>query len=228
MTDASLDRKFSTYTEADAFMKGASHFATKSSKIKYYGVAVGHVPGVYTDWTSVQAQIKNCKGANQKAFATREEAQTYVEKFKRGASAPISLRGDLSETSSLAAGKMDKSVESAPKKQKKEPALPASLMTNGDMKFETGMGPLPPDAVDGFDPTIKLDPDTGKIRVKTHEELNATKLQPTGDFSGPIVVHTDGSSLGNGRTGAVGGVGVYFGPNDTRSVSSSLLSYVRV
>ncbi|KAF1831705.1 ribonuclease H-like protein [Decorospora gaudefroyi] len=204
-------------------MKGTSSFSAKPGKMKYYGVAVGHVPGVYTDWASVQAQIKACKGANQKAFSTREEAQAYVDGFRRGSSAPISLRGDLSETSSLATRKMDKNVESAPKRQKKETAPPAPATMNGDVKMEPGMGLLPLDAVDGFDTGIKLDPDTGRIRIKSEAELNATKRQPTGDFSGPIVVYTDGSSLGNGGIGAVGGVGVYFGPNDlSRNVSEPL------
>ncbi|KAK9467129.1 ribonuclease H-like domain-containing protein [Lipomyces arxii] len=38
----------------------------------------------------------------------------------------------------------------------------------------------------------------------------------------PTVVYTDGSALGNGRNGARGGVGVYFGENDSRNVSRSL------
>ena len=137
-----------------------------------------------------------------------------MKEGKRDASAPISLRGDLSETSSLPADKTSKVCGHASKKQKKEDGLP--LVANGEIKWEPGLGPLPPDAEDGFDSTLKLDADTGVIRYKTEQELSATKLQPTGDFSGPIVVYTDGSSLGNGRVGAVGGVGVYFGPNDNR------------
>ena len=212
----SVDKSFSTLTEAEAFLRDASSSSTKSSKAeKFYGVAIGHVPGVYTDYASVQAQVTNCSGAKQQAFATRQEAQAFVNEFKRDGSAPISLRGDLSEASSLTTGKGSKASDNPPKKQKKNDTAPPAL-TNGDIKWEPGMGPLPPDAVDGFDPTIKLDPDTGELRLKTEEELSGTKLQPTGDFSGPIHVYTDGSSLGNGRVGAVGGVGVYFGANDER------------
>jgi ribonuclease HI len=175
------------------------------------------VPGVYTDYASVQAQTRNCAGAKQQSFSTREEAQAFVNDFRRDASAPISLRGDLSEISSLTASKGSKSSENPPKKQKKNDAA-APILTNGDIKYEPGMGPLPEDAEDGFDSTLKLDPETGNIRHKTEEELSRTKLQPTGDFAGVISVYTDGSSLGNGKVGAVGGVGVYFGPNDSRSV----------
>tara|TARA_R110002003_G_scaffold120_3_gene10614 strand:+ start:9303 stop:10052 length:750 start_codon:yes stop_codon:yes gene_type:complete len=215
------DKSFPTLTEAEAFMKGATGSASKSPKSsKFYGVAIGHVPGVYTDYSSVQAQTKNCPGAKHKSFATREEAQAFVNEFKRDASAPISLRGDLSETSSLAAGKGCKVGDNTSKHQKTtEEAVPSH--TNGDIKWEPGLGPLPPGAEDGFDPTLKLDAETGNISFKTEEEQNRTKRQPTGDFTGCINVYTDGSSLGNGQLGAVGGVGVYFGPNDSRLVSDA-------
>ncbi|KAF2845368.1 hypothetical protein T440DRAFT_483448 [Plenodomus tracheiphilus IPT5] len=216
-------KKFDTYAEAEAMVKGGPSTGPKSgkTKTKYYGVAVGHVPGVYTDWSQVQAQIKGATGVKQKSFATFAEAQAYVNEFKRDKSVAISLRGDLSE-SSLATGKTSKGSENPPKKQKKENAPSKPTLTNGDIVYEPGMGPLPLDAEDGFDRTIKLDVETGQIRVKTEEELHATKKQPTGDFTGPIVVYTDGSSLGNGRAGAVAGVGVYFGPLDSRNVSEAL------
>lgn len=199
-------------------MKGSGASTQQNSGNKFYAVAVGHVPGVYTDYASVQAQTKNCPGAKQHSFATHEEAQAFVNEFRRDASAPISLRGDISEASSLPGSKGSKVTDNPSKKQKKNDAAPA--LTNGDIKFEPGMGPLPDDTEDNFDPTIKLDPETGNIRMKNEEERTRTKLQPTGDFSGCINVYTDGSSLGNGKVGAVGGVGVYFGPNDLRSVEN--------
>lgn len=188
-------------------MRGSGSSTPKPGKeTKFYAVAVGHVPGVYSDYASVLAQTKNCPGANQKAFSTREEAQAYVNNYKRDGSAPISLRGDLAEASSLPA-----------KKQKKNDAATRGLI-NGDVEWEPGMGPLPEGAEDGFDPTIKLDVNTGSIRTKTDEELGKIVSQPTGEFSGRINVYTDGSALGNGKVGAVGGVGVYFGPSDPRSI----------
>lgn len=218
-----VDRKFSSYTEAQAMMNGTSSSpTTKAGKVKFYGVAVGHVPGVYTDYSTVQAQTKGCVGAKQKSFTTRAEAQAYVDEFRRGTSAPISLRGDLSEVSSEVAGKGSKVGESASKKQKKDNFAGKAALTNGTIAYEPGMGPLPPDAEDGFDRTIKMDLDSGNIRLKTEEELNATKVQLSKDRSSPIVVYTDGSSLGNGRVGAVAGVGVYFGPKDPRNVSEPL------
>ncbi|KAF2818547.1 ribonuclease H-like protein [Ophiobolus disseminans] len=212
-------KSFPTLAEAEAFMRGAGNSTAKTSKAnKFYGVAIGHVPGVYTDYAHVQAQISGYSSGKQQVFTTREEAQAFVNDHRRDGSAPISLRGDISEAST---GKGSRAVEHPSKKQKKSD-MTAHPLTNGDIKLEPGTGPLPLDAVDDFDPTIKLDPDTGHIRIKTEAELSETKLQPTGDFSGPIHVYTDGSSLGNGRVGAVGGVGVYFGPNDERNISEPL------
>jgi ribonuclease HI len=129
---------------------------------------------------------------------------------------PISLRGDLSEASSLLATKS----ENTAKRIKKNTAAPTLL--NGDIEWAPGTGFLEDGAEDGFDTKIKLDEETGNIRYRTSDEQGRTNLQPTGDFSGPIHVYTDGSSLGNGRVGAVGGVGVYFGPNDARLVHSHM------
>lgn len=218
-TDAYSDQSFSTRTEAEAFIKGTAASTAKPGKPKYYGVAVGHVPGVYTDWTAVQAQTKGCKGADQKGFITRAEAQAYVDARTRGSSVPTSVQGYIS-VSETSANKMDRNGESASKRQKKENTSPALVRANGDIKFEPGMGPLPLGAEDGFDRTLKLGED-GQIRIKTEDELGATKRQATGESRGTIVVSTDGASRGNGQVGARAGVGVYFGPADTRYVCPS-------
>ena len=196
-------------------MKGTLKPTAKPGKTKYYGVAIGHVPGVYTDWPSTQSQIKGCSGGLQQSFATREEAQAFVNEHRRDHSVPISLRGDFSEASS-AVGQGCKASEAVSKKQKKNSGLAAAAVPNENVIYEPGMGPLPEGAEDGFDRTLRMDLESGAIRHKTEAELSASKKQPTGDFTGQIVVYTDGSSLGNGQAGAVAGVGVYFGPNDKR------------
>lgn len=100
---------------------------------------------------------------------------------------------------------------------------PAPGMTNEDAKdeqgaqFEPGDGPLPRGAVDGFDPNILLDPTTGKVVHKLKEQKTATKPKPTGP-PGMLRIYTDGSSLRNGGSLASAGVGVYFGPGDSRFV----------
>lgn len=46
---------------------------------KYYGVAAGHNPGVYTDWADAQVQIDKFKGPKYKKFTTEAEALAFVE-----------------------------------------------------------------------------------------------------------------------------------------------------
>ncbi|BBO86071.1 ribonuclease HI [Desulfosarcina ovata] len=48
---------------------------------KYYAVAVGRQPGIYTQWfgkTGALAQVEGVKGARYKGFATIEEAREFI------------------------------------------------------------------------------------------------------------------------------------------------------
>lgn len=87
------------------------------------------------------------------------------------------------------------------------------------VEFAPGDGPLPTGAEDGFDPNVLLDPATGKVVYKTAPQMAATKTQSTG-IPGMLRIYTDGSSLRNGTPLASAGVGVYFGPGDSRFVHS--------
>jgi ribonuclease HI len=90
--------------------------------------------------------------------------------------------------------------------------------------LEPGTGPLPPGAQDGFDPNVLLDPATGKVVYKTKEQKSATKTRSIGP-PGMLRIYTDGSALKNGRDTAAAGVGVFFGPGDTRFVLTILHSF---
>lgn len=63
---------------SEFYLPGASR-RKSVPKQRFYGVRVGHVPGVYTEWSTAKAQIKGCKGAKQQSFDTREEAQAFVD-----------------------------------------------------------------------------------------------------------------------------------------------------
>ena len=83
--------------------------------------------------------------------------------------------------------------------------------------YQPGTGPLPPGASDGFDPNIILDGETGKLAYKTDEQKRATKvMRKEPPPSEMLRIYTDGSSLKNGYAGAVAGIGVWFGPGDSR------------
>lgn len=51
------------------------------AKKKYYAVAAGRKPGIYTDWfgpDGAQAQVSGFRGAIYKKFTTRQEAQAFM------------------------------------------------------------------------------------------------------------------------------------------------------
>lgn len=107
-------------------------------------------------------------------------------------------------------------------------AVPAGLILNDKQRdpqgniYEPGIGPLPPGADDGFDPNIKLD-SSGKLVHRTEAEKTSRKSIPKPTLApGMLIIYTDGSSLRNGAAGARAGVGVYFGPGDSKNLSEAL------
>ena len=195
-------------------MEGKS--LTSSSTVgeqKYYAVQNGRVPGVYTDWTQAQAQIRGIKKPRHKKFSSRAEAEAFVAAGKKGIG-------------------MDPSDHITPEEEIRRLIVRNSapgLQTNGTYAptdkdgtpIEPGRRPLPPGAEDGYDPNVKLTP-AGSIVDRTEEEKNKTKKMPrVQDPPGMLRIFTDGSSLGNGQLGARAGVGVYFGPQDPKYASPS-------
>jgi len=48
--------------------------------MKFYAVAKGVVPGIYTDWATTQSMIKAVSGAIYKSFPTKELAEDFMKK----------------------------------------------------------------------------------------------------------------------------------------------------
>ncbi|GES60412.1 ribonuclease H [Aspergillus terreus] len=188
---------FPTFEEANAFLTGAKRptpsTPTNSEPSRFYGIQRGRVPGVYTDWAKAQEQIKGFPRPRYKKFATRQEAEAFV-------------KGDATPAATFAG---------APGLQTEPPR------NEQGAPLEPGEGPLPPGAEDGFDPNLLLDPTTGKVMYKLKEQKTATKTKTAGP-PGMLHIYTDGSSLKNGKALAAAGVGVYFGPEDSRNVSEPL------
>jgi len=193
---------------------------------KFYAVKSGRNPGIYTDWTSAQEQIKGWTKPKHRLFQTRAEAQQFLDEDDgRASRAPEPTEADTGVVADDFGGD-----QSAGATEKPPPAKRAKKTINGASKatkpapvehneadYEAGTAPLPADAEDGFDPNIILDAEAGQVVYKTLEQRQATKAISTGTAqTGPVRIHTDGSSLGNGKEGAFAGVGVYFGPSDPR------------
>jgi len=48
----------------------------------YYAVAIGKNPGIYTNWSECEIQIKNISKAKYKKFTNKEEANQFLEMFR--------------------------------------------------------------------------------------------------------------------------------------------------
>jgi len=197
----------------------------KNKTTKYYGVQSGHVPGVYTDWGTAEAQIRGWKGPRFRAFPTHAEAQAFVDQANiQPSSNSHSTADDPSQPSpSIPAPQSDEGDIGPPAAKRRKKETPTTSITDFLFDPSPGDDDLPPGAEDGFDPRLTLNPVTGKIEYKTDTHLQKTKWQATGPVDNtPLRIYTDGSALGNGAHGAVAGVGVYFGPQDPKNVSEAL------
>ncbi|PVH82935.1 ribonuclease-like protein H [Cadophora sp. DSE1049] len=158
-------KKFLTKQEADDFVAGKSK--SKPGEEKFYAVAVGHKPGVYTEWPEAQMQIQGAEKPKYKKFETRKEAEEFV---KSGGKMPKKAEATNGTKTSR-----EKKVEQAEDEEDDEPSAKRSKMSAG-------------------------------VEKKTKW----------------LRIYTDGSALGNGKTGAVAGVGVFFGVGDKRNLSEPL------
>ena len=224
-------KSFPSLGDAERFVAGENpslgNGSAYSPTTKFYAVKSGRVPGIYTDWPSAQEQITGWQKPKHRCFATQVEAQRFLdEEMSKKEGSPTTPQAESTSffTSNDADGLLDLYVQAPSQKKTKKPVngshkAKQQVPEYNEEDYEPGTGPLPPGAIDGFDPNIVLDPESGKVVYKTQEQRQATKLDPTGDTqTGPIRIHTDGSSLGNGTAGAFAGIGVYFGPNDKRYI----------
>lgn len=222
-------KSFSSLMDAERFLAGEnpSHnlglFPPATSK--FYAVKNGRIPGIYTDWPSAQGQITGWSKPRHKCFATRIEAQRFLDEEERSTEAPDHHPAEY-DISAVDDG-LDRLDEAMIKSAvTKKPKRAINGNTRGtktahveyiESDYLAGTGPLPPGMGDGFDSNIFLDPQTGQVVYKAEEQRQATKIQMIGGAqTDTLRIYTDGSALGNGGPQAFAGVGVYFGPSDQR------------
>ncbi|KAI0154480.1 ribonuclease H-like protein [Hypoxylon sp. FL1284] len=148
----SADKSFLSREDAEAYVAGKKTSSTTPGEERYYAVAVGREPGVYTDWDTASLAIKGWKGPKYKRFDTREDAENYIR-------------------------------------------------AHGDAAAQATLGE------DADEPPAKKSKKTTTVEIPDAPDV--------------LHVYTDGSSLANGRAGAVAGVGVWFGEGDKRLVRGS-------
>lgn len=73
-----------------------AYLGTTEEKGKFYGVHVGRVPGVYTDWAECKEQVDKFPGAIYKSFSYRSEAEAFVATGKVAEAASKEAEDDAS------------------------------------------------------------------------------------------------------------------------------------
>lgn len=51
------------------------------TKVTYYAVAKGHVPGIYTDWETTKNMVRGYSQAIYKKFSNKKDAESFVKNF---------------------------------------------------------------------------------------------------------------------------------------------------
>lgn len=77
------DKSFVTREHAAAFVAGLNPEggAKDKGEPRFYAVAIGKFPGIYTDWAEASKAIVGAKGPKYKKFSTRSEAADYIRMY---------------------------------------------------------------------------------------------------------------------------------------------------
>ncbi|KAG6360238.1 hypothetical protein INS49_011294 [Diaporthe citri] len=195
---------------------------------RYYAVRAGKIPGVYMSWAECQAMTNGFAGANYKSFSTREEAQLYAAgKNPNPGIAPTRFYavaignkpGVYTEWSEAQAAYVG---VKAPKYKKFETREAAEEWIQS---IQLSAGPAPEETFDFEDEDEDEEDDAGVSPAAKRTKLSSDEiaLAITGETVEDLLeIYTDGSTLSNGQTGAVAGVGVFFGDGDPRNISERL------
>lgn len=74
-------KSFTSREDAQAFSDGKKVESSIKGPEKFYAVAVGSPPGIYTTWDEAKLALPGVKGPKYKKFGTRAEAVEYIKQF---------------------------------------------------------------------------------------------------------------------------------------------------
>lgn len=164
----------------------------------YYAVRTGRKTGIFQTWAECESYVKGFPGARYKKFSTEDEAQTFVSGSGFSGSSTVlvpyeSRKRTYHEMSDYHRSDFD-STYSNPRGVKYFKSNTTSSVPSSDW--------------------------TSWSYSSSSSSSNTCSMDSSS--SSRPVVYTDGCCSKNGRNGARAGIGVYWGPENTRNVSDRL------
>ncbi|KAI0777568.1 ribonuclease H-like domain-containing protein [Trametes elegans] len=153
------------------------------TKPSFYAVAKGRMPGIYTQWDDCKAQTLNYHGAKYKKFMALYEAKAWIADNAGPDVAHEVMTSFLALNPAFAPPTLGRAT-----------AEHLPNVSAPSIAAQTASLPSVPSTV----PDLVAQPFASGIAHPLNDE-------------DPWVVYSDGSCRGNGRAGAVGGVGVWWG-----------------
>ena len=186
---------------------------------KWYGVRSGKCPGVYSTWKAAQEQVIGVQKPKVKAFATREEAETFVATGPGIPSSPLP-EDKKTRVSKDPATKRDIVISTVTATPKKKKSIPAESICDAEsINGESTFDGIVDEEYSCFESTARnfLDDHTADDGSDGQRQKKLKLSKPLAPKKSTILkIYTDGSTMGNGKDEAIGGVGVWFGSNDSR------------
>lgn len=182
--------------------------------MSYYAVRIGRQKGVFNSYDEILPLVDKYSGASFRKFSTYDEALKFVNNQtdppRRNEISRYMVKGT------------DNSIRDQPKIEskplitlktlvKKIGETPIISMDNNDNKC-------------GINVIRKISTPAADIKMEYLKELSNNRPEAICSVvpSSPILnVYCDGSTKGNGKKNAAGGIGIWFGHNDINNVSEA-------
>ncbi|KAH9957145.1 ribonuclease H-like domain-containing protein [Russula dissimulans] len=171
-------------------------------KVGYYAVKIGKRPGIYTTWEDCREQVDGYPRARYKKLRSVKEAEAWMQ----GASSPVKqhevpypVKPKL-RPASHSLGQARTLIGPQPSRQASASSTVESLPTvpsGSESQRSTGLS-------------------SARSRDETGQSQASSSPPPA---MVEAVVYTDGACSGNGQSGSIAGIGVWWGPNDARNFS---------
>ena len=139
---------------------------------RYYAVARGRSPGVYTDWGSAEKQVNGFSGALYKKFKARKEAQHFVDRHRAKPTPDSEDEGDPHGNHTPTDSDEELEEEPVYPREKTRPS-------RGGSEARRGMALYPPLAIAAPDPSTGNSKELFKMTLGSEEQM-AAKLSPPG------------------------------------------------